>query len=132
MLSQWLAVGIGGALGSVARHGVNVLVARQIGTATPYATLAVNLAGCLAIGILAGLLASQRLTLGPSGRAFVFVGVLGGFTTFSSFGLDTFTLAHTGRLAAAWWNVAAQVVLGLAGVAGGYFVGLALGASWTD
>jgi len=90
----WIAVAIGGALGSVARHGVNVLVGRLVHRPVPYATAAVNLAGCVVIGVLAGLLASGRLQMSMTVRAFVFVGVLGGFTTFSSFGLDTFTLAR--------------------------------------
>jgi CrcB protein len=121
--SGWLAVALGGAIGSMARHGVNVVVAR-LGQSVPYATVAVNLVGCAVIGILAGLIASARLSMTPTARLFVFVGVLGGFTTFSSFGLDTFTLAREGRHAAALGNVAIQVILGLAAVAGGYFVGL--------
>jgi len=121
---KWLAIGLGGALGSMARHGVNVAVSRLGGHATPYATLVVNVTGCAVIGVLAGLVAGGRLTMGPTTRLFVFVGVLGGFTTFSSFGLDTLTLAHEGRHAAAAWNVVLQVVVGLAAVAGGYFVGL--------
>jgi fluoride exporter len=125
MRYAWLAVALGGALGSMARHGVNVLVARRGGPSVPYATLTVNLLGCAVIGVLAGLLASDRMSMTPTARLFVFVGVLGGFTTFSSFGLDTFTLAREGRLATAFWNVAVQVVVGLAAVAGGYFVGRA-------
>ena len=114
-------VGIGGALGSIARHGVGVAIARIAPVSvTPYATMAVNLAGCLAIGVLAGLVSSHRLLIGPGMRAFVFVGVLGGFTTFSSFGLDTFTLAQGGRSGAAAVNVAIQVVVGLALLAAGY------------
>lgn len=117
-------VGIGGALGSMARHGVNVMIARVGAQANPYATLVVNVTGCAVIGVLAGLLAGGRLSMSSTTRLFVFVGILGGFTTFSSFGLGTLTLSHQGRHAAAAWNVAAQVVLGLAAVAGGYFVGL--------
>ena len=120
MRTEWIAAGVGGALGSLARHGVNTLVARRSLHPVPYATLIVNVAGCAVIGVLAGLLASQRISMGPVLRVFVFVGILGGFTTFSSFGLDTFTLARGGRTSAAAWNVAAQVVLGLAAVAGGY------------
>jgi fluoride exporter len=119
-----MLVGLGGALGTLARHGVNTLVARRLGQATPYATLIVNLVGCAVIGLLAGLLANGRLSMTPAVRVFVFVGILGGFTTFSSFGLDTFTLARTARLEAACWNVAVQVVVGLAAVAGGYFTAL--------
>jgi CrcB protein len=80
----------------------------------------VNLAGCLAIGVLAGLVASQRVSLTPALRTFIFVGILGGFTTFSSFGLDTFTLAHGGRMGAAALNVGIQVAAGLGLVAAGY------------
>jgi CrcB protein len=121
---SWLIVGAGGAVGSMARHGVNVIVARLAGHATPYATLLVNVAGCAVIGLLAGFIAGGRLAMAPTTRLFVFVGVLGGFTTFSSFGLDTLTLAREGRHVAAACNVAAQVVLGLGAVAAGYFLAL--------
>ena len=124
MMANLVLVGIGGALGSMARHGVGFAIARvSPARIIPYATMTVNLTGCLAIGVLAGLVASQRLTMTPALRAFVFVGVLGGFTTFSSFGLDTFTLAHGGRGGAAALNVAIQVVAGCALVAAGYAAG---------
>ena len=123
MRLEWLAAGLGGAVGSLARHGVNTLVARRLGSAVPYATFAVNLIGCAVIGLLAGLLASERLSMAPAVRVFVFVGILGGFTTFSSFGLDTVALVRTGRVAVAFWNVVGQVVLGIAAVAVGYWVG---------
>jgi CrcB protein len=116
----WIAVGIGGAVGSMLRHGMNGIVAHAIGRPSPYATLAVNVIGCAAIGLLAGLLASGRMQMSGPERAFVFVGILGGFTTYSSFGLDTFTLAHTGHAAAAFWNVAAHIVLGLGAVYAAY------------
>jgi fluoride exporter len=132
MRLQWLAIGLGGALGTMARHGVNVLVARRYGQVTPYATLAVNLTGCAIIGILAGLLAGGHFAVGPVVRSFLFVGVLGGFTTFSSFGLDTFTLARTGRLGLACWNIAVQVGIGVGAVAGGYVLGVMLGGGRTD
>lgn len=125
-MREWAAVAAGGALGSLARHGVNVLVARRLGQTSPYATLTVNLVGCAVIGLLAGLLASGRLSLTPPARLFVFVGILGGFTTFSSFGLDTLTLAIEARRAAAFANVAAQVVGGLLLVAAGYVAALKL------
>ncbi|MFI4944071.1 MAG: fluoride efflux transporter FluC, partial [Burkholderiales bacterium] len=80
MRLEWIAVGLGGALGSVARHGVNTIVARWLGSPVPYATLVVNLLGCTAIGLLAGGLASERLSMTHTARVFVFVGILGGFT----------------------------------------------------
>lgn len=117
----WLAVGAGGALGSLARYAMSLLLWRLSPMqAVPYATFVVNIAGCLAIGVLAGLLAAGRLDWTPTMRAFVLVGVLGGFTTFSSFGLDTHTLAQAGHTGLAVWNVAGQVVLGLLAVFGGF------------
>ena len=110
----WIAVAIGGALGSIARHGVNVMFAHRTLRGDPYATAAVNISGSLAIGILAGLIAGSRLHLSVEARAFLFVGILGGFTTFSSLMLDTFTLAEGGRPTAALVNVLGQVVLGYA------------------
>ena len=116
----WIAVALGGALGSVARHAVNVAFARMTETTTPYATATVNIIGSLIIGVLAGLTASGRLHMSPVRRTFVFVGILGGFTTFSSFMLDVLTLDHGGDRQLAIANVAAQVVLGAISVFVGY------------
>ena len=117
---MWLAVGIGGALGSIARHGANVAVGRLAGQSVPYATAAVNVFGCFAIGVLAGLVATGALRASGHARAFLFVGVLGSFTTFSSFGLDTLTLVRGGAMGAALVNVLVQVGVGLASVFAGY------------
>src|SRR4051794_6036104 len=122
----WLAVAGGGAIGSMARHGVNILFSHLLERAVPYATGAVNLIGAAAIGLLAALLATGRLQMSTELRTFVFVGILGGFTTFSSFMLDTFTLGHGGDHALAFWNVAGQVALGLALVWARYRVGATL------
>jgi fluoride exporter len=120
-MTNVVLVGIGGALGSMVRHGVAAAIVRiSPARVVPYATMSVNLAGCLAIGVLAGLAASQRVTLSPALRVFMFVGVLGGFTTFSSFGLDTFTLVHGGRAGTAALNLLVQVGGGCALVAAGY------------
>jgi fluoride exporter len=123
----WLAVGAGGALGSLARHGVNVAFTHLLGRAMPYATACVNIAGSLAIGCLAALIASGRLQVSSELRAFVFVGILGGFTTFSSFMIDTFTLGQGGDHTLAVWNVVLQIALGLGAVWGGYRVGMTIG-----
>jgi fluoride exporter len=127
MLMIWMAVAAGGALGSMARHGVNLLFAHVLERAIPYATASVNLAGSAAIGLLAALVASGRLHMSAEVRTFVFVGILGGFTTFSSFMLDTFTLGHGGDHSMAFWNVALQTSLGLAAVWAGYRIGIAAG-----
>jgi CrcB protein len=122
----WFAVATGGALGSMARHGVNLLFAHVLERAVPYATAAVNVIGSLVIGLLAALIATGRLHMSPEMRTFVFVGILGGFTTFSSFMLDTFTLGHGGEHALAFWNVALQTVFGLAAVWVGFKLGHAI------
>lgn len=124
-MGAWIAVAIGGALGSVARHAVNHLVhMRWLTTRFPAGTVVVNLVGCFVIGLLAGLLASNRLGLRSYWREFVFVGVLGGFTTFSTFGLDTFLLSRTHSVGQAALNVTAQVIGGLFVVWLGYQLGL--------
>ena len=120
----WIAVAIGGALGSMARHGVNHLIhVRWMLTRFPAATVAVNVAGCFIIGLLAGLLAADRIALRNQWREFIFVGILGGFTTFSTFGLDTFMLTRTHSSGDAVLNVAIQVIGGLAAVWIGYELG---------
>ena len=116
------AVAVGGALGSLARHGVNSAVAHLFGRPGPYATAAVNLLGSAAVGVLAGLIASGRLTMAPTMRVFVFVGLLGGFTTFSSLMLDTLTLTHAGQGTLAMSNVLGQTAIGLAAVYAGYYL----------
>jgi len=85
----------------------------------------VNLLGCLVIGLLAGLLASERIVMRGNWREFVFVGLLGGFTTFSTFGLDTFLLARTHSTGQAVVNVTVQVIGGLVVLWLGYLAGAA-------
>jgi fluoride exporter len=118
----WLAVGLGGALGSMARHGVNLLLARLLGDPIPYATAAVNIVGCFIIGVLAGAVAASQIVLSDTQRLFIFVGVLGGFTTFSSFGLDTLVLMRHGHAGLALANVAGQLTVAVVSVFGGYYV----------
>jgi fluoride exporter len=115
MTVLWVA--LGGALGSVARYALSGIAVRSLGAAFPYGTLFVNVTGSFAIGLLAALVAADgRPQLGADARAFLLVGVLGGFTTFSSFSLETLNLARSGALAPALLNVAGSVVLCLAAV----------------
>jgi len=102
---------------------MNWFVSQKLTHAVPVATGTVNLVGCLIIGLLAGLLVSGQVRMNMTARTFVFVGILGGFTTFSAFGLDTFTLVHEGRPFAAFANVFIQCVGGITGVAVGYALG---------
>lgn len=108
----YLWVALGGALGSVARFACAGLAARWVGLGFPWGTLFVNVTGSFAIGLLASLAAPDgRPWLGTDARAFVIVGVLGGFTTFSSFSLETLTLARNGSVGGAGIYVGASLVL---------------------
>jgi CrcB protein len=117
----WILVGIGGAIGSLARHALNELVRQRVlSSGFPLGIFIVNVLGSMLIGGVAGLIASGRWPLSPEARTFVIVGLLGGFTTFSSFSLDTLVLWRSGHAAQAAWNVVGQVGLSLLGVWAGY------------
>jgi CrcB protein len=119
----WIAVAVGGALGSLARYGLSAFVLRATGALFPIGTFAVNALGCLVFGVIAGV-SEQRVALSPETRAFVLVGVLGGFTTFSSYIFESTALVRDGQFAAAALNIAGQVVAGLAA----FWIGLAAGS----
>ena len=113
----YLLVGAGGALGAMARHGTGVLVTRFWGTGGfPLATLLVNIVGSAAMGVFVGLMAHWLPAWQPEARLFFAVGVLGGFTTFSSFSLDTIVLVERGDLLQAGAYVLLSVVLCLLGL----------------
>jgi fluoride exporter len=116
-----LAIAAGGAIGAVARYTFASLVFRAIPTLFPAGTFAVNVAGCLAFGLLAGL-AEQRFALGPLARSFLMVGLLGAFTTFSTFAFESVELLRDGQFAWAALNVGGQVVAGVAGIWVGYVI----------
>ena len=117
-------VGSGGFLGALARYGLSGLVHRQVPLATfPYGTLVVNLVGCFAIGVLAGFAESRQL-FGPEFRVFALIGLLGGFTTFSTFGYETFAMIRDAEYLQAAANIGVQVIAGLALVWLGYVVTL--------
>ncbi len=122
----YLWVALGGALGSVARYGCSGLAARWLGIGFPYGTMFVNVAGSFMIGVLGTLaLGGGRSLASTDARAFLIVGVLGGFTTFSSFSLETLNLARAGDLGAAVTNIAASLVLCLIAVWLGYLSAVA-------
>jgi fluoride exporter len=108
-----LLVALGGALGSVARYQLSGLVMQQAaGWRFPLGTFAVNVLGCLAAGVLAGL-AEKHAVFSNDARMFLFAGLLGGFTTFSAFGLETMHLLKRGDVAVAAANVVLSVTAGL-------------------
>lgn len=115
-MGKLILAGLGGAIGSILRYSVSGFVqdlSRSI--AFPYGTLAVNLIGCFAIGFLSQL-AESRGYFTVETRTLVFVGVLGGFTTFSAFGNETMNLWREGESGLATLNVAAHLVLCLGAV----------------
>lgn len=120
----YLLVGVGGALGSVARAGMTDLVTRWIGNGFPFGTLVVNVMGAILMGLLAGYGETEpgRLIFSPGARTFLMIGVLGGYTTFSSFSLQTFLLMEQGNWIGAFLNVFLSVLLCVGGIWLGFSV----------
>ena len=112
----FLLVGLGGAIGSMARFGVGSLVGRFLPMSFPLATLIVNIVGSVAMGLFVGMMARLLPAWQVEARLFVAVGVLGGFTTFSSFSLDTIALVERGELLQAGLYVLLSVVVCLIGL----------------
>ena len=111
----WVAAGA--ALGGVARYGLSGLIARGFGETFPWGTLIVNVVGSFLIGVIAVVTGPDgRLLVGTAARQFMMVGVLGGFTTFSSFSLQTLTLIQDGEWLYAAGNVLSSVLLCLIAV----------------
>ncbi len=118
---RYLAIGAGSALGGVARYWLTGALAARIGQTFPLGTLVVNVLGCAFIGFFAALTAPDgRLLAGPSLRQFVMIGVCGGFTTFSTFGLETLNLAREGEWLKAGANALLSLVLCLIAVWAGH------------
>ena len=112
-----LLVGIGSALGGMARYGVALYLARSLGETFPWATLFVNVTGSFVIGCFFTLTAAGgRLAISPDWRLFVTVGICGGYTTFSSFSLQTLALLRDGERTLAGLNIAGSLILCLAAV----------------
>jgi CrcB protein len=121
MLKLFL-VGIGGFLGSILRYITSGIVFRIMWKPYfPYGTLFVNILGCFLIGFFSGLSESKQL-FNPETRAFIFLGLLGGFTTFSTFGYEVFNFARDGQIISSLSNLAFHIVLGIGGVWFGYSI----------
>jgi len=117
-----LVIFIGGGLGAVARYLLQGFVYRFTGTEFPYGTLIVNILGCFTIGLLMSSM-EERFIATPALRLFLTIGILGGFTTFSSFSYETMALLREGNLVAGGMNVIASVAVCL----GATWLGLGLG-----
>jgi CrcB protein len=113
-------VGSGGFIGAVCRYGMSALVQRAAALSSfPYGTLLVNLAGCLLIGVAVGMIDHRQL-LSPELRLFLLVGLLGGFTTYSTFAWETLSLAKGSGFIPALTYVTLHIVAGIALAAAGY------------
>jgi len=121
-MKQVIAIGVGGAVGSVLRFWVSIWVHGYLGRSFPYGTLAVNVLGCLAMGFLF-VMFLERFADSTVWRAGLLIGVLGGFTTFSSFSIETFNLIESGEPFKALANVLLSVIACL----GATWTGVALG-----
>ncbi len=102
-------------MGAVARHVTNLVAARWLGTGFPWGTLLVNAVGCFAFGVLANMV-MNRPGDASALRSFLLVGLLGGFTTYSSFAFETVALMRTGQPGTAVLNIGGQLAVGLAAV----------------
>jgi fluoride exporter len=119
--ASYFLVFFGGGLGAMLRHFVNLACARCVGTAFPYSTFIINITGSTVMGLIAGYLAFKGEASQPW-RLFLMTGILGGYTTFSAFSLDTALLYERGELALAALYVLGSVALSIAGL----FAGLAI------
>jgi len=114
-----ILIGLAGFVGTLARYWLSGVVGRRYGETFPYGTFAVNAIGCFLAGFLFYLMFDRFLT-SPTSRSVVFIGLLGGFTTFSSYGLQTFTLLRDGEIFLALLNIGLSNIAGMFLVWAGY------------
>lgn len=117
---RFFVIALGGAIGTLARYIMGGLDYRFSNGVFPVSTLVVNVTGSLAIGFLWGIV--DRFNFSPNVRMFVFIGILGGYTTFSTFSLETFNLMRDGEYRIAVMNMALSVVFSIGAVFAGYIV----------
>ncbi|OGU25478.1 MAG: camphor resistance protein CrcB [Ignavibacteria bacterium GWA2_54_16] len=124
-MQSYLLVFLGGGIGAATRYWMSGLVHERLGSAFPYGTLAVNILGCFVIGLIMGSM-EERFLSHPSLRMFLTIGILGGFTTFSSFSYETIAMLKDGEFAYASLNVFASVLCCLSGTWLGLIAGRTL------
>lgn len=131
MVQKLLLIGAGGAAGALLRYAVSGVVYRLLGTSFPWGTLIVNVSGCFVIGLLWAV--GERAPFPKGLHVLVFTGVLGAFTTFSTYGLETFSLLRDGEIALGLANFLASNLVGLGAVILGFIIAKALlGAGGTS
>ena len=121
-MPRLLLVGLGGFVGTIVRYWLSGVIAKRYGETFPWGTLAVNALGCFLAGLLFYFLFDRFLT-SPTARSVIFIGLLGGFTTFSSYGMQTFTLIRDGEVSLALLNILVSNILCLFLVWLGYTLG---------
>jgi len=118
---RWALLFLGGGIGTILRYELAGLVQGHAGARFPWGTFAVNVSGCFLIGVIATL-ADERALLSAPARLFLTVGILGGFTTFSTFGLESWRLVEAGELAGALANAAGSVAAGMLALVAGVWL----------
>jgi CrcB protein len=123
-MGAWVAVAVGGAIGSVGRFWLTIVMTGLTGPRFPWGTLLINVVGSMVIGLVAGLtLTPARVGMHPDIRIFLMTGVCGGFTTFSAFSLQTLELMQTGDVVPALGYAVGSVVLCVLATYGGWALG---------
>jgi CrcB protein len=126
-MQTYLWIGLGGALGSIARHWCNGVITMMAGASFPWGTLVINVLGSVVIGFAAATMHDGgRFPASEDARAFLMVGICGGYTTFSAFSLQTLSLIQGGQWLPAAGNIGLSVMLCIGGAWLGYVAGLAL------
>jgi CrcB protein len=124
-MQKTIFIAVAGLIGTLLRYWLSGAVARQYGETFPWGTMAVNLIGCLITGAVF-FLTEERFLMSPTIRTVILIGLLGGFTTFSAYGLQTFALLREGQFGLATLNVVTSNILGLLMVWVGYVLGRVL------
>ena len=124
-MTKTILIGLAGLVGTLLRYWLAGLVSRQYGETFPWGTMAVNLIGCFLAGVIFHV-TEERFLLNPTLRTIILIGLLGGFTTFSSYGLQTFSLLRDGQFGLATLNVTVSNLLGVVMVWAGYVLTKAL------
>jgi CrcB protein len=127
VIHQFLYVGLGGFVGAILRYGVSGLMLKLFKNAFPLGTFTVNVLGCLILGFLMTIVEDEQHGFPPNARFFVAIGLLGSFTTFSTFGYETIKLVRDGDLKVAVLYVFASLIVGLLAVVGGHAGARAVG-----
>lgn len=118
---KYLAIGIGGFAGAIARYGLGVYVGSRYGMRFPYGTFVINMTGCFVLGLIMALL--SRTTAGVFWRYLIPIGFIGAYTTFSTFEYETLRAVQDGQLLTGLLNIGLSVILGFAAVWAGDALG---------